>query len=181
MSFVEPCLTAVQQDGMDGVQIFDGIELTQYLYPPVNPDFPLLLGQVYSRMLASELKLVLTVVYPDEHPVTLIHQAGNDDQAVEQIPLYAIDRSDQVNHLTSLFVPPLPIPSSLNALAETVAILRSPEGCPWDQEQTSQSLRAGFLEEAGEVLQAIDDQDLDALREEIGDLFYHLVMQVQIL
>jgi tetrapyrrole methylase family protein/MazG family protein len=64
LSFVEPCLTAVHQDGMDGVQIFDAIEVAQYHYPPVNPDFPLLLGQVYSRMLASELKLVLTAVYP---------------------------------------------------------------------------------------------------------------------
>jgi tetrapyrrole methylase family protein / MazG family protein len=144
LSFVEPCLTAVQQDGMDGVQIFDAIELTQYLYPPVNPDFPLLLGQVYSRMLANELKLVLTAVYPDEHLVTLIHQAGDDDQAIEQVPLYAIDRSDKVTHLTSLFVPPLPTPSSLANLAETVAILRSPDGCPWDQEQTPQSLRSGF-------------------------------------
>ena len=180
LSFVEPCLTAVAQDGMDGVQIFDAIELSQYLYPPVNPDFPLLLGQVYSRMLASELKLVLTAVYPDEHPVTLIHQAGDDDEAIEQVPLYAIDRSDAVSHLTSLFVPPLPQPSSLNALAETVAILRSPDGCPWDQEQTPQSLRSGFLEEASEVLGAIDANDVDELREELGDVLYHLVMQTQI-
>ncbi|MCB8926995.1 MAG: nucleoside triphosphate pyrophosphohydrolase [Ardenticatenaceae bacterium] len=180
LSFVEPCLTAVSQDGMDGVQIFDAIELSQYLYPPVNPDFPLLLGQVYSRMLASELKLVLTAVYPDEHPVTLIHQAGDDDEAIEQVPLYAIDRSDAVSHLTSLFVAPLPQPSSLNALAETVAILRSPDGCPWDQEQTPQSLRSGFLEEASEVLGAIDANDVDELREELGDVLYHLVMQTQI-
>lgn len=179
LSFVEPCLTAVQQDGMDGVQIFDAIELTQYLYPPVNPDFPLLLGQVYSRMLASELKMVLTAVYPDEHPVTLIHQAGDDNQMVEQISLYEIDRSDRVNHLTSLFVPPLPHLSSLATLAETVAILRSPDGCPWDQEQTHQSLRSGFLEEASEVLAALDENDMDGLREELGDVFYHLVMQIQ--
>lgn len=179
LSFVEPCLTAVSQDGMDGVQIFDAIELSQYLYPPVNPDFPLLLGQVYSRMLASELKLVLTAVYPDEHPVTLIHRAGDDNQAVEQIPLYAIDRSDEVSHLTSLFLPPLPHHSSLNALAETVAILRSPDGCPWDQEQTPQSLRAGFLEESSEVLAALDADDMDELREELGDVLYHLVMQTQ--
>jgi tetrapyrrole methylase family protein/MazG family protein len=179
LSFVEPCLTAVFQDGMDGVQIFDAIEVAQYHYPPVNPDFPLLLGQVYSRMLASELKLVLTAVYPDEHPVTLIHQAGDDDQSIEHVPLYAIDRSDQVSHLTSLFVPPLSTPSTLNALAETVAILRSPEGCPWDQEQTPQSLRSGFLEEASEVLVALDEDDMDGLREELGDVLYHLVMQTQ--
>lgn len=179
LSFVEPCLTAVHQDGMDGVQIFDAIELAQYHYPPVNPDFPLLLGQVYSRMLANELKLVLTAVYPDEHPVILIHQAGDDDQTIELVPLYAIDRSDQVSHLTSLFVPPLPTPSSLAALAETVAILRSPDGCPWDQEQTPQSLRSGFLEEASEVLAALDADDMDNLREELGDVLYHLVMQTQ--
>jgi tetrapyrrole methylase family protein/MazG family protein len=179
LSFVEPCLTAVHQDGMDGVQIFDAIEVAQYHYPPVNPDFPLLVGQVYSRMLASELKLVLTAVYPDEHPVTLIHQAGDDDQSIEQVPLYAIDRSDRVSHLTSLFVPPLPTPSTLNALAETVAILRSPDGCPWDQEQTPQSLRSGFLEEASEVLVALDEDDMDGLREELGDVLYHLVMQTQ--
>jgi tetrapyrrole methylase family protein/MazG family protein len=179
LSFVEPCLTAVGQDGMDGVQIFDAIELSQYHYPPVNPDFPLLLGQVYSRMLASELKVLLTAVYPDEHPVTLIHQAGDDDQAIEQIPLYAIDRSDQASHLTSLFVPPLPQPSTLAALAETVAVLRSPEGCPWDQEQTPQSLRSGFLEEASEVLDALDANDVKGIREELGDVFYHLVMQAQ--
>ena len=180
LSFVEPCLTAVQQDGMDGVQIFDAIELTQYHYPPVNPDFPLLLGQVYSRMLANELKLVLTAVYPDKHPVTLIHRAGNDDQTIEKIPLYAIDRSDQVSHLTSLFVPSLSVPSSLAALAETVAVLRSPDGCPWDQEQTPQSLRSGFLEEASEVLAALDANDTDGIREELGDVLYHLVMQTQI-
>ncbi|WP_420627277.1 nucleoside triphosphate pyrophosphohydrolase [Candidatus Leptofilum sp.] len=180
LSFVEPCLTAVSQDGMDGVQIFDAIELSQYLYPPVNPDFPLLLGQVYSRMLASELKLVLTAVYPDEHPVTLIHHAGDDEQLIEQLPLYAIDRSDAVSHLTSLFVPPLPQLSSLNALAETVAILRSPDGCPWDQEQTPQSLRSGFLEETNEVLAALDANDVGELREELGDVLYHLVMQTQI-
>ena len=180
LSFVEPCLTAVQQDGMDGVQIFDAIELTQYLYPPVNPDFPLLLGQVYSRMLASELKMVLTAVYPDEHPVTLIHQAGDDNQVIEQIRLYEVDRSEQVNHLTSLFVPSLPRPSSLSNLAETVAVLRSPNGCPWDQEQTPQSLRNGFLEEASEVLEALDNDDMAELREELGDVFYHLVMQIQI-
>ena len=131
-------------------------------------------------MLANELKLVLTAVYPNKHPVTLIHQAGNDDQTIEKIPLYAIDRSDQVSHLTSLFVPPLPVSSSLAALAETVAVLRSPDGCPWDQEQTSQSLRSGFLEEASEVLAALDANDTDGIREELGDVLYHLVMQTQI-
>ena len=179
LSYVELCCTAVKVDGIEGLQLFDAIELTQYHYPPVNPDFPLLLGQVYSRLLASDLKALLSRVYPEEHTVQLIHAAGNDDELVEQIALYEIDRSDKISHLTSLYVPPLPQLSTLSGLAETVAILRSPEGCPWDQEQTPQSMRSGFLEEACEVLTALDEEDEDGVREELGDMLYHIVMQTE--
>ncbi|MCP5096378.1 MAG: nucleoside triphosphate pyrophosphohydrolase [Chloroflexi bacterium] len=179
ISFVEPMLTAVNIDILDGMQLFDAIELTSFHIPPLNPDVPLMLAQVYSRLLASEVKMTLMTLYPDEHPVTLVHSAGTADEIVEAVPLYAIDRSEHINHLTSLYVSPLPYAASLPALAETVAILRSPNGCPWDQEQTPQSMREGFLEEASEVLETLDQNDMDGLREELGDMFYHLVMQTQ--
>jgi tetrapyrrole methylase family protein/MazG family protein len=180
LSFVEPTLSAVGQDAFDGLQLFDGLEIAGYNHPPINSDLPALLGQLYDRLVAGEVKMALMALYPDDHGVMLVHGAGTASQHVERIPLYAIDRSERIGHMTSLFVPPLANAASLASLAETVAYLRGPDGCPWDQEQTSQSLRAGLLEEASEVLQAIDDQDMAALREEIGDLFYHLVMQVQI-
>lgn len=179
LSFIEPMLTAVGYDGLDGLQLFDAIELLAFHYPPLNPDVPLLLGQVYSRLVASDLKIVLTAVYPEEHPVHLIHAAGLAGQSVEQVPLYAIDHSEQISHLTSLYVPALPYKASLSALAETVAVLRSPDGCPWDREQTPQSMRADFLEEVSEVLETLDTADDDGLQEELGDMFYHLVMQTQ--
>lgn len=179
LSFVEPVLTAVQADGMNGVQLFDAIEITQYHYPPINSDFPVLLGQVYNNFLASELKLTLTQIYPDEHPIYLVHGAGLPEEIVEAIPLYEIDRSEHISHLSSLYLPPLSFPSTVTALAETVAILRSPDGCPWDQEQTPQSMRSGFLEEASEVLEALDQEDVIGLQEELGDMFYHLLMQTQ--
>lgn len=179
LSFVEPTLAALGVDALDGLQLFDAIDFVSFLYPPLNPDVPLLLGQVYSQLLASELKLVLMGVYPDEHPVSLVHAAGSAEQRVESLPLYEIDRSEWIDHLTSLYVPPLPLKSSLPALAETVAYLRSPNGCPWDQEQTPQSMREGFLEEMYEALEAIDTADPDNLREELGDLLYHILMQVQ--
>lgn len=179
LSFIEPLLSAIRLDALDGVQIFDAIELTRFHYPPLNPDVPLLLGQVYSRMLASELKMVLTAVYPPEHTVQLVHAAGTPQELVETLPLYSMDHSEQIDHLTSLYVPPLPYKASLANLAETVAILRSPQGCPWDQEQTPQSMRAGFLEEASEVLEALDQDDPLNLAEELGDMLYHLVMQAQ--
>jgi len=180
LSFIEPVLTALDIDALDGLQIYDAIDIAQYYHPPLNGDAPVLLGQVYGKRLANELKLTLMAMYPDEHMVSLIHEAGLESQLVEEVPLHAIDLSKRLAHLSSLYVPPLQAASSLSALAETVAYLRGPDGCPWDQEQTRQSLREGFLEESSEVLEAIDDDDTDALREELGDVLYHLVMQAQI-
>jgi tetrapyrrole methylase family protein/MazG family protein len=179
LSFVEPTLAALGVDALDGLQLFDAIAFAGFLYPPLNPDVPLLLGQVYSQMFASEVKLTLMSIYPDEHQVSLVNAAGGPNEVVESLPLYAIDRSEQIGPLTARYVPPLALKSSLPALAETVAILRSPHGCPWDQEQTPKSMRETLLEEAYEVLDAIDTADPDNLREELGDLLYHVVMQTQ--
>jgi tetrapyrrole methylase family protein / MazG family protein len=179
LSFVEPVLTAVSLDALDGLQIYDALIIASYLYPPCNVDAPMVLGQVYNRLVAGEVKLALSSIFPEQHLVTLIHSAGEPDELVEIVPLYAIDHSKNIDHLTSLFVPPTSTPATLPALANTIAILRSPEGCPWDIEQTPQSMRDDFLEEAYEVLDALDSQNTGNLQEELGDLLYHLVMQAQ--
>ena len=68
----------------------------------------------------------------------------------------------------------------LAALIAVVRRLRSPDGCPWDREQTHSSLRATLLEEAYEVLEAIDEQSMSKLREELGDLLLQVLMQASI-
>ena len=57
-----------------------------------------------------------------------------------------------------------------------MATLRGPEGCPWDREQTHQSLTRCLVEECSETLEAIDEKDFDGLREELGDLLLQVVM-----
>lgn len=179
LSFVEPVLSAIGVDALDGLQVYDALSAAELLYPSLHADMPVLLGQVYNRFIAGEVKQALGAIYPDEHAVTLVHHAGEADQVVEQLALYEIDRSSHIDHLTTLFVPALYAASTLPALAETVAYLRSPKGCPWDIEQTPQSMQASFLEEAYEVQDALDRQDAENLREELGDLLYHVVMQAQ--
>lgn len=179
LSFIEPTLTALSLDPLDGLQIVDALDLVGAYYPVLNPDVPAMIAQVYSRVVASELKLALMDVYPDEHPVALIHAAGTSAESVVWGPLYEIDHSE-ATPLTSLYVPPLPSSSGFEHFQETVAHLRSPEGCPWDREQTHATLRASLLEETYEVLHAIDTDDLDALREELGDLLLQVVLHVQI-
>jgi len=65
-------------------------------------------------------------------------------------------------------------------LIKIVEKLRGPDGCPWDKEQTSQSLISYLLEETYEVIEAIDEKDWDGLKEELGDLMLHIVFQASI-
>jgi tetrapyrrole methylase family protein / MazG family protein len=180
LSFIEPTLAALGFDAMNGVQIQDAMDVAKLHHPPINPDQPAILGQLYSLAVASDVKLTLMNQYPEDHPVTLVHGAGTPDQQLETLPLYEIDRSERVSHLTSLYVPPLPNAGSFERFQETIAHLRAPEGCPWDQKQTHLSLRQYLLEETYEVLAALDAEDPDALREELGDLLLQIVLHSQI-
>src|SRR5262245_20985488 len=65
-------------------------------------------------------------------------------------------------------------------LVEIMATLRGPDGCPWDREQTIDSLKPFVLEETYEVLEAIDHHDHDALREELGDFVFEAVFLAQL-
>src|SRR5438128_5313807 len=65
-------------------------------------------------------------------------------------------------------------------LVEIMAVLRSPEGCPWDREQTIDSLKPFVLEETYEVLEAIDRHDHAALSEELGDFIFEAVFLAQL-
>ena len=65
-------------------------------------------------------------------------------------------------------------------LIELMNVLRSPEGCPWDQEQTRETLKPMLIEEAHEVLEALDLDDSDHLCEELGDLLFQILFHCKI-
>ena len=180
LSFVEPVLTALGIDALSGLQLLDATELAVMHHPPLNPNVPALVAQLYSQALAAGLKLTLMNQYPPEHPVVLVHYAGTPDEQTVTLPLYELDRRPEMAHLTTLYVPPLSQVSSFEGFQETIARLRAPDGCPWDQAQTHQSLRVNLLEETYEVLTALDTEDVEALREELGDLLLQIVLHSQI-
>jgi len=89
------------------------------------------------------------------------------------------DRSDPTEH-----VPEGPVPSSsegrwLLDLVKVMSRLRALGGCPWDREQTEATLGRHLLEEAHELLDAIDRDDADAIRDELGDLLLQVVFHAQ--
>jgi len=180
ISFVEEVCNAVGLDPLEGLTVYDAMQVAGEHFPRVNTDFPLLLGQVYSRELASDVKLTLLAGYHPEHPVTLVRNAGLPDMTIQSMPLYRLDQEGIFNHMTTLVVPPWPGPSSYETFQEVINHLRSPEGCPWDRKQTHKSLRRYLLEETYEVLEALDRDDAQALKEELGDLLIQIGLHVAI-
>ena len=180
MSFLEPTFTALAIDPLPHTAIVDALLLAEALVPPFPPDAPVLIAQIHSTSVASDVKLTLMEIYPDEHPVKLVHAAGSEGQIVETLPLYEIDRSPNIGLLTTLYLPPMQPGTSFEAFQEIIARLRAPDGCPWDQEQTHQTLRSHLLEETYEALSAMDADDPVHMGEEFGDLLLQIVLHAQI-
>ncbi len=89
------------------------------------------------------------------------------------------EHADPIRH-----VPDGPVPSSeggrrLLDLVKVMALLRGPDGCPWDREQSHETLARHLLEESHELLEAIDGGDSDAIRDELGDLLLQVVFHAQ--
>ena len=180
ISFIEPCLKMVGIDALDGIQILDTLEVAAQYHPPINPAQPALLAQIHSQAVASDLKLTLMNQYPDDFEVTLIQGAGTSGESATVLPLYTIDRGPGIGVLTALYVPALHPLSSFEAFQNIIAHLRSEDGCPWDREQTHQSLRPFLIEETYEVLEALDAANPRALSEELGDLLLQIILHSQI-
>jgi tetrapyrrole methylase family protein/MazG family protein len=180
LSFLEPVFTALDLDPFAGTALVDALELAALQVPAFPPSMPAVIAQVHSRLVASEVKLTLNAIYPDNHPLKLVHAAGTAQQSLEALSLYEIDRSRKIGLLTALYVPPLDPQSSFESFQEVIARLRAPDGCPWDREQTHLSLRRYLLEETYEVLDALDEQDSLALAEELGDLQLQILLHAQI-
>ena len=153
--------------------LLDAQTLTSSHVPPYPPDMPVLLTNVDSRDLALHLKDVLLTTYPNEHAVFVVEDGRKQEQKLSEFNGNKFSEG-------SLYIPALDEGTSFESFAEIVAHLRAPNGCPWDREQTHESLRKHLLEESYEAISAIDSGDFADMREEFGDLLLQVVLQSQI-
>ena len=180
LSFVGMFSRALGQPTTQDWALVDSMSLLKLEVPDFSPTKPAIITNLTSREQATELKLTLMANYPDDFPVTLVHAAGSNAEIIEPMELWQIDRTVHMGGLTSLYVPPLEAGRSFEDFQQVIARLRAPDGCPWDREQTHLSLRSHLLEEAYEVLQALDEEDPEHLKEELGDLLLQIVLHAQI-
>lgn len=179
MSFLEVLYVRLGIDPIEGLTVIDAADIDSL----ESMEKSVVVTQVYNQTVASDTKLGLMELLPDEYPVTLVRNLGLPAEKIAVIPLYELDRQPDIDHLTSVFVPAQKSREKTFSLEPLVAVmskLRSPGGCVWDFEQTHKSLRRYMVEEVYEVLEAIDQKDTDTLCEELGDLLLQIVFHARI-
>ncbi|MDQ6928370.1 MAG: nucleoside triphosphate pyrophosphohydrolase [Actinomycetota bacterium] len=157
-----------------GVRLVDG---QRFGVEAAGERGPLVVAQCDSRQVLSDVKLA--VEESDGARVVVLRHLGLRDESVEEVAWEDLDRIVEPDHLTTLYVPELaaPVAQEVARFAELVRELR--DRCPWDREQTHQTLTRHLLEETYEVLEAIEALDaadgFAHLEEELGDLLFQVV------
>lgn len=175
VSFADVAASALGID-FARVQLCDALDLR------IDAQRPALISQLFDRDTVATLKLRLLDLYPAEHRVTLLSGLGSDEERIENVPLHELDHRP-FGYLDSLFVPamsPLDDVRRFDGLYHVIERLHAPNGCPWDREQTHESLRPHLLEESYEALEAIDANDPDRLAEELGDVLLQVLMHAAV-
>lgn len=180
-SFLDDIFRALQIDPIEGFQLLDATDLH---LEEIQLRQHIIVGQVYDSFVASNVKLTFMEKVPYDYEVYIVTAAGSKEEKISKIPLVDLDRETEINNLTSVYIPPVTNETILykdfHKLRNIIAELRGPNGCPWDLKQTHETLKKYLIEETYEVIEAIDEQDIDHLIEELGDVLLQVLLHAQI-
>lgn len=179
VSFVDAMMEALQVDPIEGVKIIDAFDMKNQI---LDKRVGTIITQVYNNFIASEVKLRLLEGYEDNTEIIFVRAAGVKGlESIRKIPLYELDWQEDIDYLTSIYIPKdLDNKKDFQDLLDIIETLRNPGGCPWDREQTHESLKSALIEECYEVIDAIENEDEDALIEELGDVLLQVVFHASI-
>ena len=167
-------LTHLDGLALDSLQIIDAEALAGQRYPHFNPAAPVVVLGLTNAGQVTKIASALLLAYPASHPCALLDDAGRHGLTLGEFSQVALASS------ASLWIAPLASPGDYAALQDVVARLRTPDGCPWDRELTWAKMRASVLEEAHELLDALDADNSGKVAEELGDLLLQVALLTQI-
>lgn len=241
MSFLDLAYVELGIDPIAGLRIIDAQDFGAIAS---GGQYPLMITQVYSKLVASDLKIALMDVLDDDYEIYFLRNLGLPDGECRPIKLFELDWQENIDHLTSVYVPPMPEGATvagimefgddeddfeeeyeeeeeepvldfgsadefddvdengepqmeveffeepvedtaafddvdIQPLVDVMRTLREPGGCPWDREQTHQSIRSNFIEEVYEFLEAVDNEDYENMCEELGDVLMQVVFHAR--
>lgn len=179
VSFIDALIDALKIDPVEGLKIIDAFDLNNQLF---DRRCGTVITQVYDKYIASLVKLKLMEYYKDDSEIFFIRAAGiMGQESIRKIKLFELDRQKDIDYLTSLYIPKnTESIRDINDLLNVMDTLREDGGCPWDREQTHQSLKRYLIEECYEVIEAVDNNDFSMLCEELGDVLFQIVFHARI-
>lgn len=178
MSFLDRCIKLSGFSDYKSIKVLDCLEVDEFSF-----DFNSfnIVTQVYDEEMASQLKLKLMESYSDEMTILKVDVL---EENVKKIPLFMLDQEKKYGFSTYFCILPIEIVKdtvyNVTNICRIVKLLRSPDGCPWDRKQTHESIRQHVIEEAYEVVDAIDNDDIDNLVEELGDLLFQVIFHAEL-
>lgn len=184
VSVIDVACAALGRDPMTaGLRVLDALGSSE----PFRGPGPLLVLQTY----APEVLATVASRLPPQTIVTVLHHLGLDDERIEELPARALATFAGADHLTSIWIDELRTAGeATDDLVDFMRVLR--EKCPWDQEQTHASLTRHLLEEAYEVLDALEtfasqgtevhagDPTVEHVQEELGDLLFQIIFHAEL-
>lgn len=218
MSFLDLAYVELGVDPIAGLRIIDAQDFGAIGEAGA---YPLMITQVYSQLVAGDLKLALMDNLSDDYEIYFLRNLGLPDAECRPIKLFELDRQPHIDHLTSVYVPQEFAEGEpqifggeatddgdlaaagfddeqaacgdgeemvttagfddvdIQPLVDVMRTLREPGGCPWDREQTHASIRSNMIEEVYEYLEAVDADDTEGMREELGDVLMQIVFHAR--
>jgi tetrapyrrole methylase family protein/MazG family protein len=178
MSFLDKCIKLSGFSDYKSIKVLDCLEVDEFSFDLNSFN---IVTQVYDEEMASQLKLKLMELYSDDMRILKVDVL---EENVKEIPLFMLDQEKKYGFSTYFCILPIEIVKdsvyNVTNICRIVKLLRSPDGCPWDRKQTHESIRQHVIEEAYEVVDAIDNDDIDNLVEELGDLLFQVVFHAEL-
>lgn len=179
-SFVDSIIERLQLDVQEGLKVIDAFEIDKQIF---DKRIGTIIMEIQNQLVASEVKIKLLEYYEDEADIYFCKSIGiADREVIKAIKLYELDMQGEYDEMTSIY-----IPKNLQSgkkdiydLVDIIDVLRGENGCPWDMEQTHESIRKAIVEESYEVLDAIEKGDIEGMIEELGDVLLQVVFHAAI-
>lgn len=187
ISFLDSAWARLGIDPVEsGVRLVDGHTFAR---DAAGERGPLLVAHTHASWVLSDIKLAIDAG-PEQRAIVLQH-LGTPEERIVEVAWPDLDRVIDADHLTSLYLPEVTAPVARELQRSVELIHRLRQDCPWDAEQTHGSLRKYLIEEAHEVLEALDQLDGGVaanggsnayadLEEELGDLWFQILFHSEL-
>ncbi|NNE94850.1 MAG: MazG family protein [Acidimicrobiales bacterium] len=182
VSFLDQVWATLGLDPIESrVRLVDGHTFAEHAAGDTGP---VLVAHAHNNRVLSDIKLAVDA--DDDQTAIILQRLGTPHEAITEVVWSDLDRVVEADHLTSVFIPHITVPVAADLMRSVELVHTLRRECPWDRQQTHESLRRHLLEETYEVLEAIDGVDPESgtgyadLEEELGDLWFQVLFHSEL-